>query len=851
MQAAAVAVAALAEESEPESEAKSASPSASSLSEQLSRLKKQNEALAKLALDLAADRRAAALRVADLTRRFGHLASQEEEGEEGEEEMEEEEEGEEASTSSPPPISLTFAPALPAPVSLDPGSEPPFDALPWPPPAALLSQAAAAIERRLSSSTPPPSSRRLLVVPERGASPGEPALLLYNAVGGPLAEGSGGGANYSPLRLRVGVNGWADSVEAAAESLNIDGEGEWWGIHLALPRLLASSAAVARRGETFDNNEGRDFSVAVASPFAADEGESLFRAALEASGAALIAARDAALDAAEEAERPGVEASALSAAERAREEYQIDASAAARGKAAALAAERRGLKQNGGAPAPAAAPVAAALAVRGRWGWTSPPQAGAAATLLYCSNFSSPLSGVSESRLVRLHLGVSSSFLLFFFFFFFLSFLFFLSLPMTTALSSQSPTKQHEKRRRKKTKNDTQKQVDSWWQPETRSASLLGPSPSSLVVAMRRVDTSEASRDPLAALALASGDGGSSNSQWWAAEEIPIDPLAARLDFVFSEAEAAAVANSESDPSKAPGLRWDNNAGKDFHTHVSGALEGEALVDAILSETGLVLESEKVKTSALDAAAAAAAEGARARAAAAAARRRRTAQTLFTLPFPPRAGEPCVLYYDPSGSVLRGRTEVAAKGGWNRGRHPTCFAPTRMRPAVPGGGGGGWLRSEEAIDVPVDAWSLDAFVSDVAASSGAIRSGSGGVFSDDAKGSRYHLPVVSSSNSPSSTSPPLPPPLRIAHVAVEAAPAAKVGGMADVVTALARAARDLGHDARIVMPKFDCLDYSSLRNLTLDTTRDFWVGSTKVAVWNASLGGVPTVLLEPQDGSVW
>ena len=57
------------------------------------------------------------------------------------------------------------------------------------------------------------------------------------------------------------------------------------------------------------------------------------------------------------------------------------------------------------------------------------------------------------------------------------------------------------------------------------------------------VDTSDASRDPLAALALASGDGSSrqQQGQWWAAEGVPIDPLAARLDFVFSEAEEAAV----------------------------------------------------------------------------------------------------------------------------------------------------------------------------------------------------------------------------------------------------------------------------------------------------------------------
>ena len=244
------------------------------------------------------------------------------------------------------------------------------------------------------------------------------------------------------------------------------------------------------------------------------------------------------------------------------------------------------------------------------------------------------------------------------------------------------------------------------------------------------------------------------------------------------------------------------------------------------------------------------AQAATRRPARAAARRRRTAETLVTLPFPPRAGEPCALFYDSSGSVLKGRTEVVAKGGWNRGRHPTCFAPTKMRPAVPGGGGGGagggWLRSEAELEVPVDAWSLDAFVSDAAGPSA-------GGFSDDAGGSQYHLRVAAASSDSSSSPPPppAPPALRIAHVSVEAAPAAKVGGLGDVVTALGRSLRDWSHDARIIMPKFDCLDYSALRNLTLDTTRDFWVGSTRVAVWNATLEGVPTVLLEPQDGSVW
>jgi starch synthase len=39
------------------------------------------------------------------------------------------------------------------------------------------------------------------------------------------------------------------------------------------------------------------------------------------------------------------------------------------------------------------------------------------------------------------------------------------------------------------------------------------------------------------------------------------------------------------------------------------------------------------------------------------------------------------------------------------------------------------------------------------------------------------------------------------HVAVEMAPIAKVGGLGDVVTALARAVKDQGHLTEVVLPK--------------------------------------------------
>lgn len=52
--------------------------------------------------------------------------------------------------------------------------------------------------------------------------------------------------------------------------------------------------------------------------------------------------------------------------------------------------------------------------------------------------------------------------------------------------------------------------------------------------------------------------------------------------------------------------------------------------------------------------------------------------------------------------------------------------------------------------------------------------------------------------------------LQVVHIAVEMAPIAKVGGMGDVVTALARAVQEEGNDVEVIIPKYDCIHYNQV-----------------------------------------
>ncbi|KAH7437269.1 hypothetical protein KP509_05G063100 [Ceratopteris richardii] len=94
--------------------------------------------------------------------------------------------------------------------------------------------------------------------------------------------------------------------------------------------------------------------------------------------------------------------------------------------------------------------------------------------------------------------------------------------------------------------------------------------------------------------------------------------------------------------------------------------------------------------------------------------------------------------------------------------------------------------------------------------------------------------------------------MHIVHIAAEMAPVAKVGGLADVVTGLGRAFQKENHLVEIVIPKYDCMDYSKISKLTaveadLDSFFDGCIFKNKV--WTGIVEGLPVYFIEPHHPS--
>lgn len=90
--------------------------------------------------------------------------------------------------------------------------------------------------------------------------------------------------------------------------------------------------------------------------------------------------------------------------------------------------------------------------------------------------------------------------------------------------------------------------------------------------------------------------------------------------------------------------------------------------------------------------------------------------------------------------------------------------------------------------------------------------------------------------------------MHIVHISSELAPIAKVGGLGDVVYGLSKELARLGHHVHVILPKYDCIDYSKLQNLRV-FYRDLWSyeGPYRYhnTVWSAQVENLSVFLIEP------
>ena len=89
--------------------------------------------------------------------------------------------------------------------------------------------------------------------------------------------------------------------------------------------------------------------------------------------------------------------------------------------------------------------------------------------------------------------------------------------------------------------------------------------------------------------------------------------------------------------------------------------------------------------------------------------------------------------------------------------------------------------------------------------------------------------------------------MHIIHIASELAPIAKAGGLGDVIYSLSKETQRLGATVEIIIPKYDCLDYSLLKDLK-PVFRELWSydGPYRYnnTIWSAQMDGLTILLIE-------
>ena len=94
--------------------------------------------------------------------------------------------------------------------------------------------------------------------------------------------------------------------------------------------------------------------------------------------------------------------------------------------------------------------------------------------------------------------------------------------------------------------------------------------------------------------------------------------------------------------------------------------------------------------------------------------------------------------------------------------------------------------------------------------------------------------------------------MHIIHIASELAPLAKVGGLGDVLLGLSRELSWKGHDVDIIIPKYDCMDTSEVRDLNIiaNDVPCYYDGETYTnSIWMGWVENLRVYFIEPHHPS--
>ncbi|KDP20743.1 hypothetical protein JCGZ_21214 [Jatropha curcas] len=305
------------------------------------------------------------------------------------------------------------------------------------------------------------------------------------------------------------------------------------------------------------------------------------------------------------------------------------------------------------------------------------------------------------------------------------------------------------------------------------------------------------------------------DGDWWYAN-VDVPDQALVLDWVFADGP----------PQSA--IVYDNNHRQDFHAIVPNSIPEELFW--VEEEHQIYLKLQEERRLREEAILAKAEKTSRMKAE----RKERTLKRfllsqkhiVYTDPLDVQAGSVVTVFYNPANTVLNGKPEIWFRCSFNRWTHRKGpLPPQKMLPADNGS------HVKASVKVPLDAYMMDFVFSERE---------EGGIF-DNKDGMDYHVPVFGGIMKE--------PPMHIVHVAVEMAPIAKVGGLGDVVTSLSRAVQDLNHNVNIILPKYDCLKLSHVKDFHYQKSYSW--GGTEIKVWFGKVEGVSVYFLEPQNGMFW